>query len=233
MDGGAGIDVAYYRDAVATTYTVAHDGIKTGMIDGHQYGISLDLVNNVNDFGEAAFDQLVNIENLWGSRFDDVIRSNLTGGGQVYGFEGNDILAGSTGNDVFYGGTGADTITTGGGADDLFFLSYNDHYNQYNTLEANEGGDTITDFTHGVDHITVSRYWFGFGNIGGPAAALTLASADFVTSGGAATSTKPTFFWNDTTKVLEFDPDGTGASAKVLLATLTGATLTLSDIWTA
>ena len=213
LDGGSGVDVASYRNSTA--------------------GIVLDLGNSGLNTGEAAGDVLVAVENLWGTDYNDTIRSNLVGGGQVYGFAGDDTLAGSSGNDVFYGGTGADTITTGFGADDLFFLSYSNHLNQYGTPEPYEGGDIVTDFAHGIDHITVSRYWFGFGNIAGPAAALTATNADFITTGTAATSSKPTFFWNGTTNVLEFDPDGTGASAKVLLGTLIGATLTLSDIWTA
>ena len=213
-DGGAGTDVVSYRNATA--------------------GIKLDLITPANSSGDAAGDTLANVENIWGSAFNDTIVSNIAGGGQVYGFEGNDTLTGSSGNDVFYGGTGSDTITTGAGADDLFFLSYNNHNNVYGTPEPYEGGDTITDFTHGTDHITVSRYWFGFGNISGPAAALTSTYADFNTSGTTATSTKPTFFWNATTGMLTFDPDGTGANAAVNIAHLTnGATLTLSDIWTA
>jgi len=233
LDGGAGIDVAYYRDAPSTVFSVAQVGNKLGMVDGRSYGISIDIANGANNFGEAVGDVLVNVENIWGSRFDDVIRGD-DNGGQIYGFEGNDILDGRGGDDVFYGGTGADILTGGAGAEDFFYLSYNDHYNQYGTLEANEGGDTITDFATGVDHITVSRYWFGFGNIGGPAAALTAQHADFITSGSAASSTKPTFFWNAATGALLFDADGTGGTAAVNIATLTnGATMTLNDIWTA
>ena len=213
LDGGAGTDVASYRNATS--------------------GIVLDLVNSANSSGDATGDSLNGVENIWGSVYNDTIRSNLSGGGQVYGFEGNDVLVGFSGNDVFYGGTGSDTITTGAGADDIFFLSYSNHTNQYGTPEPYEGGDTITDFQHGVDHLTVSRYWFGFGNVPGPAAALTSTYADFITAGTTSVSSKPTFFWNDVTKVLQFDPDGTGASAMVQLATLTGATLTLDDIWTA
>ena len=213
LDGGSGTDVVSYRHAAA--------------------GITLDLLAPTNSAGEAAGDTVSNVENIWGSVYNDTIVSNISGGGQVYGFEGNDTLSGSIGNDVFYGGTGADTITTGAGTDDIFFLSYSNHTNQYGTPEPYEGGDTITDFQHGVDHITVSRYWFGFGNVPGPAAALTSTYADFITTGTTSVSSKPTFFWNDVTKVLQFDPDGTGASAMVQLATLTGTTLTLSDIWTA
>ncbi len=212
LDGGLGTDVASYRNSTA--------------------GITIDALDSTAGAGDGAGDTLINVENIWGSAFNDVIKGDNIGG-QVYGFEGNDVLDGRAGNDVFYGGTGADTITTGTGFDDIFYLSYSNHTNQYGTVEPYEGGDTITDFTHGADHITVSRYWFGFGNIAGPAAALTSAYADFITSGTTAVSSKPTFFWNDVTKVLQFDPDGTGASAAVILATLTGATLTLNDIWTA
>ncbi len=234
LDGGDGTDVAYYRDAPNTVFRASEVGNKQGMVDGQSYGISIDIANGVNNFGEAVGDVLANIENIWGSRFDDIIRGDDNVGGQVYGFEGNDILDGRGGDDVFYGGTGADTLTGGAGAEDFFYLSYNDHYNQYGTLEAYEGGDTITDFEHGVDHITVSRYWFGFGNIGGPAAALTAQHADFITSGTAAGSTKPTFFWNAATGELQFDADGTGGTAAVNIATLSNLpTFTLSDIWTA
>ena len=202
IDGGNGNDAASYRNATS--------------------GLVVDVADRSLNTGDAAGDLLVNIENLWGSDYNDTLRGDDAVGGQLYGFAGNDILDGRGGNDVFYGGTGADTIATGSGADDVFFLRYE-----------TEGGDTISDFTHGVDHITVSRYWFGFGGIAGPAAALTSADADFITPGLPATSTKPTFFWNPGTGLLEFDPDGTGVAAKITLATLTGATLTLSDIWTA
>jgi uncharacterized delta-60 repeat protein len=213
LDGGDGTDVAFYREAGA---------------------IVLDLRTPANNTGDAAGDILINIENLWGSRFNDVIIGADNVGGQVYGFEGNDILDGGGGDDVFYGGTGADIITGGAGAEDFFFLSWNDHYNQYGTLEAYEGGDTITDFEHGVDHITVSRYWFGFGNIDGPAAALTTQHADFITNGSAPTTSKPTFFYNAANSQIHFDADGSGATAAVLLATLqAGATFTLNDLWTA
>ncbi len=211
--GGAGVDVASYRNATT--------------------GIVLDLVHPANNTGDAQGDSLSTIENIWGTEYNDTIVSNLAGG-QVYGFKGDDILTGAGGNDVFYGGTGSDVITTGAGSDDIFFLSYYDHTNVYGTVEPNEGGDTITDFTPGADHVTVSRYWFGFGDIAGPAAALTAANADFITAGTTPVSVKPTFFWDQATGVLLFDPDGTGAGLAVNLATFSnGTALTLSDIWTA
>lgn len=230
--GGDGSDVAYYRDAPNTVYTGA-DGVKLGMQVGHAYGVSLDVGNVANNFGEALGDFFVSVENLWGSRYDDIIRGDDSIGGQVYGFEGNDVLDGRGGDDVLYGGPGGDVMTGGAGADDFIYVSYDDHINQWGTLEAHEGGDSITDFVHGIDHITVSRYWFGFGNIAGPAQALTSTYADFVTANSTPLSSKPTFFWDSITGNLRFDPDGNGADATVVIAIVWNATLTLNDIWTA
>jgi hypothetical protein len=85
-----------------------------------------------------------------------------------------------------------------------------------------------------VDHIIVSRYWFGFGNIGGPAAALTSEFAGFITDGSTPATSQPTFIWNASSGILLFDPDGSGTSEAVNIATLTPQTpLTLADIWTA
>ena len=89
------------------------------------------------------------------------------------------------------------------------------------------------DFVSGTDRIILSRFWFGFGNIGGPAAALTETHANFVTNGNAATG-RPSLIWNNTTRTLSFDADGNGATAAVLLGTFQqGAALSLGDIWTA
>jgi Ca2+-binding RTX toxin-like protein len=67
--------------------------------------------------------------------------------GQVLtGQSGGSNLAGGSGDDTLIGGTsGPDTMTGAAGAD---------HF-QFNTVPWQ--GDTITDFTHGVDRIDVSR----------------------------------------------------------------------------
>ncbi|MEF8709215.1 MAG: Calx-beta domain-containing protein [Candidatus Accumulibacter propinquus] len=57
--------------------------------------------------GGSGSDTLINIENLTGSGFNDV----LTGNG------GNNVLDGGAGNDTLNGGTGADTLLGGDGSD--------------------------------------------------------------------------------------------------------------------
>ena len=206
LNGGAGADVldGGGGDDVAY-YRDASAGVVASLVSG-------------GSGGEAAGDTYTAVENLWGSDFSD----RLTGdnaSNQVYGFAGRDTLDGGDGADLLYGGEGADTLTGGAGADEFFFLQWQ-----------SEGGDTLTDFASGIDHILLSRFWFGI-DTAGPAAALQASQADFITIGGA-TSFRPTFFWNSSTGVLNFDPDGMGLTPTFNLATLQpSASLVLSDIW--
>jgi uncharacterized protein (TIGR01370 family) len=212
LEGGAGDDVAYYRTANSS--------------------IIASLIFGSGTFGEANGDTYSDVENLWGSNFNDILTGNNLAG-QVYGFAGNDSMSGLDGNDVFYGGSGSDTLSGGDGADNFFILAWRDQTNSFGQRELAEGGDVYTDFTSGTDRIMLSRYWFGFGNIGGPSAALTETHASFVTN-GAVSASRPSLIWNQANRTLSFDADGNGATQAVLLGTFQqGATLALSDVWTA
>jgi len=181
-------------------------------------GVMASLESGSGSAGEAAGDSYTAVENLWGSNFND----GLTGNGatnQVYGFAGRDTLDGGGGDDLLYGGEGADILTGGAGADEFFFLQWQ-----------SDGGDTLTDFASGIDRILLARFWFGIDTTG-PGAALQAGQADFITTGGAM-SLLPTFYWNSSTGVLRFDPDGMGLTPTFNMATLQpGASLVLSDIW--
>ena len=88
LDGGLGIDTA--------SYATAAEAVKLSLANpAFQSTIS------------AGSDQLVAIENLTGSAFDD----QLTGDG------GNNVLVGNAGNDVLLGGQGNDTLNGGAGID--------------------------------------------------------------------------------------------------------------------
>ncbi len=81
LDGGPGIDLVTYRTSRA--------------------GVEINLFDNTFSGGYAEGDQLINIEQIQGSLF-------------------NDLMIGSTGNDFFFGNAGDDTIYPIGGIDTLF-----------------------------------------------------------------------------------------------------------------
>jgi len=81
---------------------------------------------------------------------DDDILGGGAGNDTVSGGAGNDRLNGNDGDDIIISGTGLDTLTGGAGADTFVF-------------SATDSGlgvgsrDQITDFTHGVDEIDLTR----------------------------------------------------------------------------
>ena len=95
IDGGRGIDTASYADAAS--------------------GVTVDVLNDDLNTGEAEGDTLTRIENITGSGFDDELRggnvANVIDGGA-----GADLLDGRAGDDDLRGGAGADQLF--GGADD-------------------------------------------------------------------------------------------------------------------
>ena len=103
LDGGAGIDTASYANASAGS--------------GNS-GVVVTLLLGTGLAGEAAGDQLRNVENLTGSSFNDFMTgdgsSNVLDGGA-----GNDTLFGLGGNDTLLGGAGVDTLSGGDGNDIL------------------------------------------------------------------------------------------------------------------
>ncbi|SDC88071.1 beta strand repeat-containing protein [Ruegeria marina] len=103
--GGAGFDAASYRDA--------------------QSGLRADLSDASTNTGDAQGDSYAQIEDLFGSNFDDTLRgsaiSNLIigqgGNDLIEGLGGNDFLFGSTGDDTLNGGEGGDLLTGNAGID--------------------------------------------------------------------------------------------------------------------
>jgi Ca2+-binding RTX toxin-like protein len=88
LDGQAGIDTASYAASAARISASLASGTATG---------------------EGA-DELAGVENITGSRFNDVLTGNA-GPNTIRGGNGNDRLSGRAGNDHFDGGIGVDTAS--------------------------------------------------------------------------------------------------------------------------
>ncbi len=96
IDGGAGIDTLSYSDSWSK--------------------VVVNLTTGIGQGGAAAFDTILNIENLVGSKFDDVLTGDA-GNNTLNGGAGKDILHGGAGADLLIGGSGADVLDGGDGVD--------------------------------------------------------------------------------------------------------------------
>ena len=153
LDGGPGTDIANYIDSDA--------------------GVTIDLSTSPVPAtgGEAQGDTLINIENILGSRYDDVLTGDananmmrgfwgndtLNGGGgddELHGIYGNDILNGGIGDDRLHGGFGEDELNGGPGEDTL--------WDSYGSSTLNGGADTDTfAFRDHFGPDTISDYTLG------------------------------------------------------------------------
>jgi Ca2+-binding RTX toxin-like protein len=171
IDGGDGFDAldyspdAYIDDPDTGTGT---RGIEANLAQGW-----------VIDTAEY-LDTVVNIEDLWGSYFGDVMRGDANSN-EFHGGDGDDLLAGRTGDDFLFGelghdhlkgGTDNDLIVGGQGDDDLRGGSGADTFG----FEQNSDDDVLHRFVTGTDKIDVSH--FGFATTGEVLAKLTKISAD-------------------------------------------------------
>ena len=115
MNGGDGVDAADYRDT--------------------DRRVVVDLETGAGAWG-AKGDMLSNIENLYGTAFNDVLKGDAADN-MFSGGDGDDILQGRGGNDILFGGAGADVLS-GGQGDDLLVSESGD-----STLKGGAGNDTL------------------------------------------------------------------------------------------
>jgi Ca2+-binding RTX toxin-like protein len=109
LNGGAGNDTASFAAAAATS------------------GVTVDLriVGPQAVGGSLGIDNLISIENLIGTRFDDTLIGDLNDNVLRGGVLGNDTLIGNGGNDTLVGNTGDDVLDGGGGGDTADFSGAN------------------------------------------------------------------------------------------------------------
>jgi Ca2+-binding RTX toxin-like protein len=121
MDGGTGIDTVTYTDSAAAV-----------RVNLGERGLG----------GQAEGDTYINIENVTGSQYGDVL-IGTNDGNTINGGLGNDQIFGGKGNDVVIGGRGDDRLTGGLDADTFVFTT--------TPYGPQAGVDVITDFHVGED----------------------------------------------------------------------------------
>jgi len=96
--------------------------------------------------------ELISIENVYGTSFDDIIRGNDVAN-TLYGGNGNDQLEGGDGSDTLYGGSGIDKLYGGNHADYLYGGDDNDklYGNDGNDVLRGDGGNDTIDGGAGTD----------------------------------------------------------------------------------
>jgi Ca2+-binding RTX toxin-like protein len=100
IDGGDGIDTAMYRLSTA--------GVSVSLQDHGSGGGGAG--------GEAQGDTLFDIENVYGSDYDDYLLGDA-GSNELRGFDGDDVISAVGGDDRVFGGDGDDTLNGGTGND--------------------------------------------------------------------------------------------------------------------
>lgn len=126
------------------------------------------------------------------------------GADTLIGGAGADVLRGGAANDLLRGGTGNDTLTGDAGADVFRFDS-----------ATSTNLDKITDFNAAVQHDKIQLENSIFAKL----AAGTLGTANYV-EGTSAVDGNDYVIYDPASGKLYYDADGSGAGAKVQLATL-------------
>ena len=147
-----GTSVTMYS-AFKGAYTAASDIIT---VDGSAYKFDKNQISTADGKSVSMYSAFkgaytsTNATNIDGSAANGAM--NITGTGNadtIYGGKKADTLSGGIGADSIEGGAGNDSIYGGAGNDTLTGGAGKDIFN----FKANEGADTITDYTEGQDKI--------------------------------------------------------------------------------
>ena len=146
LDGGRGAD---------------HLDGGSGTADRAEYarsksGVTVDLGAGTGKGGDAEGDTLVNVENVLGSKHNDVLTGD-GGSNTLLGGNGDDELNGEGGDDILEGGKGADTKNGGEGSDTASYARSKQGVQVDLAAGTATGGDAEGDTFQSIENLTGSR----------------------------------------------------------------------------
>lgn len=135
----------------------------------------------------------------------------------LYGRAGDDRLRAGADDDVLCGGRGQDRLIGGAGEDRFLF----------NGPLGQAHADRLVDFESGLDRVQLATALFGVDAPG------QIAAGSFaLSSRGQAAEADDRIIFNPVTGRLFFDPDGSGAAERQLIAVLDpDSGLSAADVW--
>lgn len=164
--------------------------------DAAYAGFVVSLASPSINTGVAAGDTFAGIEGLILGVGDDVAHGDA-GANTIYGRAGNDTIYGREGRDNLFGEAGADRFV-------------------FNVTPSSPNSDTVFDFVSGTDKIGLSNALYGAAETS--TGAIRLAQGVGIKPQAAV----GIVLFDNGTKLLSYDPDGTGATAAIPIATLSG-----------
>jgi len=192
MLGGLGNDLFYVDQAGDRTNEAAGQGtdsVYTTVSYALAAGQEIEILTTTSVAGTTAL-------TLTGNELGQRINGN-DGNNILYGGAGNDLLVGYAGNDNIEGQAGADTLKGVSGIDKFVFRQ---------SLVTTSDADHISDF--GTDDFI----FFDHPSVTGPLSPLAFVA------GANALDANDRFIYYAPYNALYFDPDGNGATAKILFA---------------
>jgi Ca2+-binding RTX toxin-like protein len=198
------LHVTPVRDDLILDGTELADVLVGDMIDQGSFDVLYGLAGADALYGLAGNDTLyggLGVDTLYGGSGADLLLGGQ-GDDQLLGGRGFDNLQGGKGNDILRGALGQDTLTGGDGEDVFRFET---------ALDGVLNIDTITDFVTGVDQIELSATIFSV----------------FSNRVGEQVGLNAYLQYEQSTGVLSYDPDGSGAGSAIPFAILGSTPLSL------
>lgn len=153
--GGAGNDLLI--GGAGSDYLDGGDGNDTVSYAGSAAWVNVDLANNNQWNGDASWDNIVNVENVIGSAYNDQITGNVVAN-LLIGGDGHDTIIGGAGDDTLEGGMGSDYLDGGDGIDTITYANSSAFVYVDLAANANWNGEAAWDLIYNVENVTGSAY---------------------------------------------------------------------------